>query len=81
MLFAIAEELRKIAPLLENKVALLPLLEVLSSVDETVVREQATLSAAAIADTLSPGDMQSIFAPMVGSDRLSRSCACPTRSS
>ena len=65
MLFAIAEELRKIAELLENKVVLLPLLEALCGVDETVVREQAGLSAAAIAESLSPTDMQTIFAPMV----------------
>ena len=65
MLFAIAEELKKVADLLDNKVVLLPLLEVLCAVDETVVREQAGISAAAIAESLCPADMQTIFAPMV----------------
>lgn len=44
VLFAIAEELGKIWALLPDKCAFLPLLEILASSDETVVREQATTS-------------------------------------
>ena len=65
VLFAIAEELGNLSTLIENKVALLPLLEALCNVDETVVREQAVISASKIADALSPTDIQNIFAPMV----------------
>ncbi|MDR3736514.1 MAG: hypothetical protein P4L10_13390 [Acidobacteriaceae bacterium] len=65
MLFAIAEELGKIFTYLENKLALLPLLETLCGMDETVVREQAVKSLSKIADALSATDIQNIFAPMV----------------
>lgn len=65
VLFAIAEELGKIHVLIENKILLLPLLEALCSVDETVVREQAVKSLSKIVDTLPPIDVQNMYAPMV----------------
>lgn len=77
MLFAIAEELGKIFTLLENKLALLPLLEALCSTDETVVREQAVKSLSKIADALTAADIQGIFAPMV--IRLSTTDSLPSR--
>lgn len=69
-MFAIAEELGKIFTFLENKLVLLPLLEALCSVDETVVREQAVKSLSKIADALSGTDIQNIFAPMVEKNRI-----------
>lgn len=77
VLFAIAEELGKIFTLLENKLALLPLLEALCSTDETVVREQAVKSLSKISDALTGADIQGIFAPMV--IRLSTTEALPSR--
>ena len=65
VLFAIAEELGNLSTYIENKVALLPLLEALCNVDETVVREQAVISASKIADALSITDIQNIFTAMV----------------
>jgi serine/threonine-protein phosphatase 2A regulatory subunit A len=55
----------------------LPLLEVLCSVDETVVREQAVKSLSKIADSLSATDMQNVFAQMV--IRLSTTESLPSR--
>ena len=52
VLFAIAEELGMIFSLLPDKCAFLPLLEILASSDETVVREQATASLTTICETL-----------------------------
>ena len=77
VLFAIAEELGKIHVQLENKIALLPLLETLCSADETVVREQAVKSLSKIAECLSASDIQEIYAPMV--IRLSTTEALPSR--
>jgi serine/threonine-protein phosphatase 2A regulatory subunit A len=77
VLFAIAEELGKIYTLLDNKLALLPLLEVLCTMDETVVREQAVKSLSKISDTLSATDMQNVFAQMV--IRLSTTESLPSR--
>lgn len=77
VLFAIAEELGKFSTLLENKLSLLPLLEVLCCVDETVVREQAVKSLSKISESLTAIDMQNIFAQMV--IRLSTTESLPSR--
>lgn len=77
VLFAIAEELGKFYTLLENKLVLLPLLEVLCCVDETVVREQAVKSLAKIADALTGADINNVFAQMV--IRLSTTDSLPSR--
>lgn len=55
----------------------MPLLEVLCSVDETVVREQAVKSLSKIAESLSGPDIQNIFAQMV--IRLSTPESLPSR--
>ena len=65
MLFAIAEELGKVWELLDDKSVFLPLLESLSKVDETVVREQAAKSLTNISKVLSDAEMQNIFLPLV----------------
>jgi serine/threonine-protein phosphatase 2A regulatory subunit A len=77
VLFAIAEELGKFYTCLDNKLVLLPPLEVLCSVDETVVREQAVKSLSKIAESLSSTDMQNVFAQMV--IRLSTTESLPSR--
>ena len=51
--------------LFDNKLVLLPLLESMCSVDETVVRNEAVKSLASISKTLSESDMAGQFAPMV----------------
>jgi serine/threonine-protein phosphatase 2A regulatory subunit A len=65
VLFAIAEEIGKFFSLLDNKLVLLPVLEILCCVDETVVREQAVKTLSKIADSLSGADIQNIFTPIV----------------
>lgn len=77
VLFAIAEELGKVFTLLDNKLALLPLLETLCSTDETVVREQAVKSLSKIAETLPNSDIQNIVASII--IRLSNLEALPSR--
>lgn len=67
----------KFYTLLDNKLALLPLLEVLCTVDETVIREQAVKSLGKIGDSLSGIDMQNVFAQMV--IRLSTTESLPSR--
>lgn len=65
VLFAIAEEIGKFFSLLDNKLALLPVLEILCCVDETVVREQAVKTLTKIAESLSGADILNIFTPIV----------------
>ena len=65
VLFAIAEELGIISENFENKMALLPLLEILCSADETVVRDQAVKSLSKISIALSDDDIDEKFAQMV----------------
>ena len=79
VLFAIAEELGKVwytttlhhiltcnyRELIPDKTVLLPLLETLAKVDETVVREQAAKSLTTISKALTDTEIQNIFAPMV----------------
>lgn len=77
VLFAIAEEMANISTILENKLALLPLLETLCTTDETVVRDQAVKSLSKIAEALTNSDIQNIFAPMM--IRLSTTEALPSR--
>ena len=72
-----AEELGQIYKLIENKLALLPLLENLCSTDETVVREQAVKSLAKISSVLPNSDIQNFFAPML--IRLSAIVILPSR--
>ena len=72
MLFGIAEEIGKVWELLGDPLRILPLLEKLSAVEETVVRDevhpqltQAAKSINKIAKTLSDGEVQNELAPMV----------------
>jgi serine/threonine-protein phosphatase 2A regulatory subunit A len=65
VLYAIAEELGKVWPLFNDKNALIPILEYLSAVDETVVRDKSTQSIIEICSTMQEGEIQSIVAPSV----------------
>ncbi len=65
VLFAVAEELGKVWELLDDKTVFLPLLESLSKVDETVVREQAAKSLTTISRALTDAEMQNVFVPLV----------------
>lgn len=65
VMFAIAEELGLVFELIKDKTVFLPTLEVLCKHDETVVREQATISLSIICKYLSDAEIQNVFAPLV----------------
>lgn len=65
VLFAIAEELGKVFPLINDKTVFLPSLEALAKQDETVVREKAAQSLTIISENLSDPEIQTVFAPLV----------------
>lgn len=65
VLFAIAEELGNCYEYASEKTLFLPLLEILASKDETVVREQATKSLTKTCQDLSNEEMQNLFCPLV----------------
>eukprot|EP01017_Pseudomicrothorax_dubius_P032861 TRINITY_DN4345_c0_g2_i2.p1 TRINITY_DN4345_c0_g2~~TRINITY_DN4345_c0_g2_i2.p1 ORF type:complete len:502 (+),score=145.33 TRINITY_DN4345_c0_g2_i2:123-1628(+) len=66
VLFAIAEELGNIAPLLGNgAAALLPFLENLASVEETVIRNAALRSLETTLPLLSDAEVVNTFAPLI----------------
>ena len=57
VLFAVAEELGKVFPLIPDKTVFLPSLETLAKKDETVVREQAAKSLTTISENLSDAEI------------------------
>jgi len=65
VLFAIAEEIRRIFLLIPDNTIFLPLLEELASQSETVVREEAAKSLNAISKELSDAEIQNYYAPLV----------------
>jgi serine/threonine-protein phosphatase 2A regulatory subunit A len=65
VLYAIAEEFGKVWQLFQDKNALIPLLEHLCAVDETVVREQSVRSITEICRAMTENEIQSIVAPSV----------------
>eukprot|EP01016_Furgasonia_blochmanni_P041612 TRINITY_DN542_c0_g1_i13.p1 TRINITY_DN542_c0_g1~~TRINITY_DN542_c0_g1_i13.p1 ORF type:complete len:580 (+),score=152.85 TRINITY_DN542_c0_g1_i13:214-1953(+) len=66
VLFAIAEELLNLAPMLgQNSVILLPMLENLASVEETVVRDQAIKSLLSLTANINEADLHNQYLPMI----------------
>jgi len=65
VLFAIAEELGNVFPLIKDKTVFLGLLEQLARQDETVVRDMAANSLVKICKDLSDAEIQNVFAPLV----------------
>lgn len=65
VLYAIAEEIAKVFPLLDNNTAFLPLLNELAAQSETVVRDQATKTMTVVCEQLSDHEVQNVFAPIV----------------
>jgi len=66
VLFAIAEELGKISTLLSgNLLPLLPSLETLASVEETVVRDRAVISLTGISELMTDTEIQNSYIPLV----------------
>ena len=57
VLFAVAEELGMVFPLIPDKTVFLPSLEALAKQDETVVREQAAKSLTTISENLSDAEI------------------------
>lgn len=57
VLFAVAEELGIVFPLIPDKTVFLPSLELLAKQDETVVREQAAKSLTTISECLSDAEI------------------------
>lgn len=81
VLFAIAEAVGNVLPLVDDSTAFLALLHELASQSETVVRERATKSMSALCEQLSDQQVQSSFAPLVlqlaqGDDFAQRQSAC-----
>jgi len=66
VLFAIAEELGKISTLLSgNLLALLPSLETLATVEETVVRDRAVASLTSMSELMTDTEIQNNYIPLV----------------
>lgn len=65
VLFAIAEEIGKVFPLISDKTVFLPLLKALACESETVVREKAAESLNKICESLSDADVQNTYVPIV----------------
>ena len=84
VLLALAEQLGTFTPLVggaEHVNCLLPPLESLATVEETIVRDKAVESLRAIADEHSPADLETHFVPLVkrlatGDWFTSRTSAC-----
>lgn len=84
MLLALAEQLGNFTPLIggpEFAYCLLPPLESLATVEETVVREKAVESLRTVAQQHSPADLEKHFVPLVqrlaaGDWFTSRTSAC-----
>jgi serine/threonine-protein phosphatase 2A regulatory subunit A len=66
VLFALARELIVLQPYLRGNITLLiPPLEALASMDETLVREEAVRSLASLAEAMSDNEVITLFAPLV----------------
>eukprot|EP00825_Cyclidium_porcatum_P000523 TRINITY_DN10164_c0_g1_i2.p1 TRINITY_DN10164_c0_g1~~TRINITY_DN10164_c0_g1_i2.p1 ORF type:complete len:203 (+),score=48.00 TRINITY_DN10164_c0_g1_i2:84-692(+) len=66
VLFAIADELNNIAPLLQQQQTILvPFLENLAAQEETVVREKAVSTLITMSKTLNDNDIQNVYIPMI----------------
>lgn len=65
VLFALAQELGNLNGLISNPSSLLPLLETLAMIDETVVRDQAVKSLISLSEVISESDVLNLFVPSV----------------
>jgi len=66
VLFSLARELTSLQPYLRGNIALLiPPLEALAAMDETLVREEAVRSLVSLAEVMNDNEVVTIFAPLV----------------